>query len=165
MSEQLGLFGDGLPEQVRCLSFWSPYGQLIVDRIKTIETRKHNRLAVGWCVVHVAKKIDHEAVDRLLHGSSVRVANAVEGYLTYDKSWRRWQCADAGKLIGLVWIGESGQLRAEDEQAACIYEPGLVAYPLSKARRFAHPIEGVKGHQGPWYISREHIVSALEGSS
>jgi hypothetical protein len=161
MSEQLGLFWDGLPERVRCMSFWSPYGQLIVDGIKTIETRKHTRVAPGWCVVHVAKKIDRAATDRLAFGDSVRVAHAVESYLTWDKSWRRWQCPDASKLLGIVWIGEHRPLVFEDARAACIWEPGLIAYPLSKARRFSHPIENVKGRQGVWYESRERILAGL----
>lgn len=55
-----------LPERVRVLPFWQPYGGLAVDGQKTIETRVYAAPAdLGFLVVHASLTVDHEVVASL----------------------------------------------------------------------------------------------------
>lgn len=156
------MFDVELPEQVRCLSFHSPYGQLILDGIKTIETRRHTRLAEGWCVIHVAQHVNRKAVDMML-AMELTLPIAVKSYVT--PRGKGYASLAAGQLIGLVWVGAPMLFFDRHSDDACVWpkpgDPPLFAYPLSRARKFTTPVVGVRGHQGPWYVPRADVLRAL----
>jgi hypothetical protein len=141
MGIQLDLFADDLPEWLRVLALHEPYASLVVDGIKTIETREWPwPYPPGWLVVHAAKKYNKAVALRL--GLPPKPS------------------APGGRLIGLVWVTGSRPLVPEDEKAACFYEPDRFAWPLERHRRFVKPIP-FPGPQKFASIERGRVLEAL----
>ncbi len=147
MNGQLSLLpSDALPERVRVLSLWQPYASLVIDGVKTIETRTWPwPYEPGWLCIHAAQHIDRAAVRRL------RLDHPVPDW-------------PGGVLLGLVWVTGSRPLLPEDERAACFYEPGRYAWPLERARPFAHPVK-MRGPQKFASVARDVVLAALGGAS
>ena len=134
-----------LPTLVRVISLHEPYASLVVDGVKTIETRTWPwPYDPSWLVIHAAKKVDREACQRLdlPHGIYM-----------------------GGALLGLVWVaGPSRPLLPEDEKAACFYAPDRFAWPLEHARRFVAPVL-FRGPQKFSSVACNVVLQALRGSS
>jgi hypothetical protein len=133
------------PEMLRVISLWEPYASLVVNGVKTIETRTWAwPYPPSWLVIQAAKHFDKEAFIRLRLPEAYREA-ALPG----------------GCLIGLVWVsGPSRPLLPDDERPACFYAPNRHAWPLAKARRFAHPIP-FRGPQKFSHVERHRVLEAL----
>ncbi len=129
-----------LPERLRVLSLHEPYASLVIDGVKTIETRTWAwPYPPGWLVIHAAKRVNKEACAAL---------NLPDKYMTH------------GRLIGLVWVTDSRLLLPEDEKAACFYAADRFAWPLERATRFVRPIR-FRGPQKFASIERERVLEAL----
>lgn len=135
-----------LPPMVRVIALHDPYASLVVDGVKTLETRTWTwPYSPSWLVIHASKKVDGEACVRLGLNPFTRTIGS------------------AGALIGIVWVaGPSRPLLPEDEKAACFYAPDRYAWPLESARRFAKPVP-FRGPQKFASVSRDVVVDALGG--
>jgi hypothetical protein len=146
MTLQLPLFdGLDLPPRVRVISLWEPYASLVVDGVKTIETRTWEwPYDASWLVIHAAKHFDKATFSRLKLSDAYR-ATALPG----------------GGLIGLVWVSGSRQLLPEDEKAACFYAPNRFAWLLERPRRFGNVVP-FRGPQKFASVERQVVLSAME---
>lgn len=142
MNTQLQLFsGLDLPPRVRVISLWEPYATLVVDGVKTIETRTWNwPYEPSWLVIHAARHFAKDVGKRL--GITLK------------------QCSPGKELIGMVWVKGSRPLLPEDEKAACFYEPGRFAWLLEASRRFTKPIP-FRGPQKFASVERDVVINVL----
>jgi hypothetical protein len=137
-----------LPDLVLCISLHQPYASLAVTgvdgRLKTLETRTWEwPYPPSWLVIHAAKHVDL--------GTCQRLGLPLSGYPT-------------GALLGLVYVsGPSRPLLPEDEEAACFYEPGRVAWPLARPTPFAHPVPIPRGPQKFVRLPRTDVLRHLRG--
>lgn len=141
-----------LPAKVPCLALWWDFAWLVGEGIKILETRGYEAPECcnpGWLVIYAtAGRGGPKARPVLPEGVTVP--------------------ADCPKqaLTALVWVEGSRVLRIEDTAAACFYEPGRFAWPLSRQRKFARPVplaeSGLKkGPQGLVYLARDVVERAL----
>ena len=146
---QLDLFAgvQPLPERVRVISLHEPYATLVVNGIKTIETRTWDwPYEPSWLAIHAAKRFDKDAFTRLRMTDAYHAA-ALPG----------------GGIVGLVWVASSRILLPSDEAAACFYAPNRFAWILTHATRFAKLVP-FPGPQKFSSVDRSIILSALEAA-
>lgn len=141
-----------LPARVPCLALWWDFAWLVAEGIKTLETRGYEAPACcdpGWLVVYATAGRGGPSLRPVLPEGVTVPADCPKQALT-----------------ALVWVDGSWPLRIEDTAAACFYEPGRWAWPLSRRHKFSRPVplaeSGLKkGPQGLVYLARDVVERAL----
>jgi ASCH domain len=141
----------GLPDEVLCLALDQPYADLVIDGVKTLETRTWPwPYQPSWLAVYATKKAPERLTmirlrERLVRRSMVQ-----------------------GAILGIVWVTGSRAMAPEDAEAACYaHEPGRVAWPLARPHRFVRPDQThlARGPQKFVRIPRSVVVAGLLGTS
>lgn len=121
-------------QEMKALTLWQPWASLIVDGLKTMETRPMPWYYQGPVAIHAGLHVDREACIRFGYDPDRIPRGAVLG--TAYKS-------------GLVHFERSvlGPNFVEDPYGD--YRLGRYGYPLKGIQKFSAPIPA-KGHQGFW---------------
>jgi hypothetical protein len=140
-----------LEERVLVISLHAPYAGLGAAGIKLLETRTWPwPYDARWLVIHVAKREPAPAVVE-------RLATKIAGVPPALRDAR-------GALLGLVRVtGPSRPLLPGDEDAACFYEPGRLAWPLAQHTPFPRPVPVPRGPQKFSSLSRAEVLGYLRG--
>lgn len=140
-----------LEERVLVISLWQPYAGLVVAGVKTLETRTWPwPYEPRWLVVHASKRPMARADEERLADKLDRVSPPL--------------LLARGALLGLVRVtGPSRPLLHADEDAACFYEPGRVAWPFASATPFPRPVPVPRGPQKFSSMPRADVVRLLRG--
>ena len=94
---------EDLPPMVRVISLHEPYATLVVEGIKTIETRTWDwPYKPSWLAIYATKRFDKDAFTRLRLSDAYH-ATALPG----------------GGIVGLAWVASSRALLPSDEADAC----------------------------------------------
>lgn len=141
-----------LPVRVLCLPLWWDFSWLVMEGIKTTETRgwAWAKRPPSWVAIYatLGRGKPHE---RPLLPAGVEIPKVVP----------------RGAVVGLIWIPGSRPLVEADTVAACFpFGPDRHAMPIGARRSFKAPIpladSGLKkGPQGPVYIARAVVERAL----
>jgi len=137
-------------DEVRILSLWQPWAQLMADGRKLVETRSWSTRYRGWIAIHAAKKFPPEA-------------RAFASGLDYDE-------LRFGVILGLVWL--NGVTLTENYRPGVLthlelsygdYTPGRFAWHTRSGsrRRFLEPMP-YKGGQGLRKLP-ENVAARLLG--
>jgi activating signal cointegrator 1 len=119
---------------MKALTLWQPWASLIVDKIKTMETRPMPWYYLGPVAIHAGLRVDREACIRFGYNPDTIPAGAVLGTamktgLVHFEGW------NAGDAYTIDPYGD--------------YTKGRYGYPLENVVKFDKPIPA-KGHQGFW---------------
>lgn len=124
------------------ITLWNPWATWIWMALKTIETRRHNRLrslAGQWVAIHASKRWDDDAFD----------AAGMLGQTLAAREAHRMRPNHAGRIVCMARVAEHRRLSAEDSVRAMCPAEGLFGLCFDRIARMTRPI-AVCGHQGIW---------------
>jgi hypothetical protein len=128
---------------VKAITVYRPWSSFIVFRLKSIETRTHDRFRslIGERIaIHAGKTWDREFVDLL--PEKLLYSPAVIEALKHAKETR-------GCVIGTAYVNSARWLTHSDNKAAMCPAAGRFGMSLGRVERLREPVPA-KGHQGIW---------------
>lgn len=124
------------------VTVWQPWASLLAERMKLIETRRHDRLKglVGeWVAIHAGKAYDPEADDMM-------TPTARRWVLEHRWELPRGRVVAVGKAVAHRYL-----MVADDaEEAAAFFRPaGLYGLFFAPVLKLPAAVQAT-GHQGIW---------------